>query len=74
MTHYNLVHKFILMPQTMKIPDAKAAVGKEWKRKSLRQSHHGNSKVNSKKDVFLEAKKREKGSPICHIDGHLSSQ
>ena len=30
-THYNLVHKFIHMPQAMKIPDAKAAVDKEWK-------------------------------------------
>ena len=27
--HYNLVHTFIPMPQAMKIPDAKAAVGKE---------------------------------------------
>ena len=31
MTHYNLVHKFILVPQAMIIPDAKAAVDKEWK-------------------------------------------
>ena len=29
MTHYNLVHQFIPMPQAMKIPDAKAAVGKD---------------------------------------------
>ena len=28
--HYNLVHKFIPMPQDMKIPAAKAAVDKEW--------------------------------------------
>ena len=28
--HYNLVHKFIPMPQAMKIPAAKAAVDKEW--------------------------------------------
>ena len=28
--HYNLVQKFIPMPQAMKIPAAKAAVGKEW--------------------------------------------
>ena len=28
--HYNLVHKFILMPQAMKILAAKAAVDKEW--------------------------------------------
>ena len=32
MTHYNLVHKFIPMPQAMKIPDAKAAVDKAWKK------------------------------------------
>ena len=31
--HYNLVHKFIPMPQVMKIPDAKAAVDKEWKKR-----------------------------------------
>ena len=30
MTHYSLVHKFIPMPQAFKIPDAKAAVDKEW--------------------------------------------
>ena len=30
MQHYNLVHKFILMPQAMKLPAAKAAVDKEW--------------------------------------------
>ena len=36
--HYNLVHKFIPMPQAMKIPAAKAAVDKEWEkmRKFLR--------------------------------------
>ena len=28
--HKNLVHKFIPMPQAMKIPAAKAAVDKEW--------------------------------------------
>ena len=32
MTHYNMVHKFILLPQAMKIRDAKAAVGKESKK------------------------------------------
>ena len=30
MNHCNLVHKFILMPQAMKIPAAKAAVDMEW--------------------------------------------
>ena len=28
--HYNLFHKFTLMPQAMKIPAAEAAVDKEW--------------------------------------------
>ena len=28
--HHNLVHKFIPVPQAMKIPAAKAAVDKEW--------------------------------------------
>ena len=28
--HYKLVHKFMPMPQAMKIPAAKAAVDKEW--------------------------------------------
>ena len=35
LSHYNLVHKFIPIPQTLKIPDDKAAVekeGKHWKR------------------------------------------
>ena len=32
MTQYNLVHKFFLLPQAMKIPDAKAAVDKERKK------------------------------------------
>ena len=30
--HYNLVHKFIPMPQAMKIVAAKAAVDKEWEK------------------------------------------
>ena len=30
--HYNLVHTFILMPQAMKIPAAKAAVDNEWEK------------------------------------------
>ena len=30
--HFNLVHKFILLPQAMQIPAAKAAVDKEWEK------------------------------------------
>ena len=32
LSHYNLVRKFILMPKAMKIPDAKAALDKEWEK------------------------------------------
>ena len=31
-SHYNLMHKLIAMLQTLKIPDAKAAVDKEWEK------------------------------------------
>ena len=30
LSHHDVVHKFILMPEAMKIPHAKAAVEKEW--------------------------------------------
>ena len=73
--HYNitiLVHKFIPMPQAMKIPAAKAAVDKEWE-KLEKISAWNLTKVRSKKDVFDEA--RTKGRTfhfaslmdICHL-------
>ena len=39
LSHYNLVQKFEPMPLAMKIPDAKAALGKEWE--NLRKYRHG---------------------------------
>ena len=33
LNHYNLVRKFIPMPQAMKIPDANTAVEKEWEKR-----------------------------------------
>ena len=53
--HYNLVHKFIPMPQAMKIPAAKAAVDKEWE-KLEKISAWNLTKVKSKKQVIDEAK------------------
>ena len=70
--HYNLVHKFIPMPQAMKIPAAKAAVDKEWE--NLEKISAWNlTKVRSKKEVIDEA--RTKGAKvhfaslmdICHL-------
>ena len=70
--HYNLVHKFIPMPQSMKIPAAKAAVDKEWE--TLEKISAWNlTKVRSKKQVIDEA--RTSGATvhfassmdICHL-------
>ena len=70
--HYNLVHKFIPMPQAMKIPAAKAAVDKEWE-KLEKISAWSLTKVRSKKQVIDEA--RTSGATvhfaslmdICHL-------
>ena len=70
--HYNLVHKFILMPQAMKVPAAKAAVEKEWEK--LQKIPVWNlTKARSKKEVIDEA--RTNGAKvhfaslmdICHL-------
>ena len=56
--HYStttLVHKFILMPQAMKIPAAKAAVDKEWE-KLEKISAWNLTKVKSKKKVIDAAR------------------
>ena len=49
MSHYNLVHKFIPMPQAMKI---KAAVDKEWKELETMPSRDL-TKVKSKRKSTL---------------------
>ena len=51
--HYILVHKFIFMPQALKIPVAKAAVNKEWA-KLEKFSAWNLTKVKSKKQVIDE--------------------
>ena len=53
--HYNLVHKFIPMPQAMKIPTAKAAVDKEWE-KLEKISAWNLTKVRRKSEVIDEAR------------------
>ena len=63
--HYSLVHKFIPMPQAMKIPAAKAAVDKEWE-KLEKISAWNLTKVKSKKQVIDEA--RTSGATV-----HLAS-
>ena len=70
--HYKLVHKFIPMPQAMKIPAAKAAMDEEWEKLEKIQAWDL-TKVGSKKEVIDEA--RTKGikvhfaslMDICHL-------
>ena len=72
MTHYNLFHKFIPMPQAIKIPDAKAAVVKELK-KVRDNSGMDKGKVKSKKEGIIEAQRDKKKvhfaalMDICHF-------
>ena len=70
--HYNLVHKFILVPQAMKIPAAKAAVDKE--REKLEKISAWNlTKVRCKKEVIDEARTKDAKvhfaslMDICHL-------
>ena len=75
MTRYNLVHKFIPMPQAMKILDAKAAaVDKEWKKLETTPAWQPDKGIEQKKGGYSGSTKRQKESPLCCIDGHLSSQ
>ena len=70
--HYSLVHKFIPMPQAMKIPAAKASVDKEWE-KLQKIPAWDKTKVSNKSEVIDEA--RTKGikvqfsslMDICHL-------
>ena len=69
--HYNLVHKFIPMPQAMKIPAAKAAVDKEWE-KLEKNPAWDLTKVRSKSEVIDEARTTGAKVHFCLTDGHLS--
>ena len=53
--HYNLVHKFIPLPQALQFSAAKAAVDKEWE-KLEKISAWNLTKVRSKKEVIDEAR------------------
>ena len=64
--HHNLVHKFISMDRAMRIPDAKAAVDKEWEKleklpawqmtrvRSKNRSHSSSTKIAKNSPFYLE--------------------
>ena len=61
LSHSNLVHKFIPMPQALKIPDARAAVEKEWDKLEKILAWQL-TKVRNKNEVIAEA--RNKGHTV----------
>ena len=68
------MHKFIPMLQAMKILDAKAAVEKEWEKlKKVASMATGEGTIH---EICYSGKhnERENESPLCYVDGHLSSQ
>ena len=71
--HCNLVHKFIPMPQAMKIPAAKAAVDKEWE-KLEKISAWNLTKVKSKKSVIDEARTAGASYAVFTEQGSSASQ
>ena len=66
--HYNLAQKFISMHQAMKIPDAKAAVDKEWKKLETLPAWRL-EKVKSKKGGRKGGTEKQQQSSLCIIDG-----
>ena len=70
--NYNLVHKFIPKPQAMQIPDAKAAVRKEWKKLETIPAWDVR-KVKSKKEVIKETQENNNKvhfvslMDLCHL-------
>ena len=71
MNHYSLVRKLIPMPEAMKIPAAKAAVVKEWKKLEKIQAWQL-TQVRNKKEVIDEARNEGRKSSFCPTDGHMS--
>ena len=69
MTHYNMVHKFIPVPQAMKIPDAKGGMEEARDNPSV-----ANGECQEQKGGYSRSTKRQKESPLCYTDGHVSSQ
>ena len=57
--HHNLVHEYILRPQAMQIPAAKAAVDQEWD-KLEKIPAWDLTKVRSKKEVIDEGRRAQK--------------
>ena len=72
LNHQNFVHKFVPMPEAMTLPDAKAAVDKEWETLEKIPARQLTN-VTNKKKLMDEARKEGKTvhfaslMDICHL-------
>ena len=72
LSRYNLVHKFIPMLQAMKMPDAKAAVEKEWEKLEEIPAWQL-TKVKNENEVIAEARNEGRNvhfassMDLCHL-------
>ena len=73
MSHCNLVRKPIPMPQAMTIPDAKAAVDKEWNKLTNFPAWQ-DSKVKSRQEVIEQAQQEGKTGHVCNAFGLMPPQ
>ena len=58
-SHYNLVRKFFLYAPSNEIPDAKAAVGKEWEKLEKMPAWQV-AKVKRKREVIQQSQKEQR--------------
>ena len=73
---WDLLHNFS-MPQVVKIPDAKAAVEKEWNKLETVPLWQLKKRSRAKKKVMKRHQRGTKDkwrSPLFYIDGHMTSQ
>ena len=73
MSHYNMVHKPIPTPTTMKILEARTAVDEDWT-KLQKQPAWDESNVTNNAEVIQRANFEGKTVHFCNIDGLVSSQ
>ena len=73
MSHCNWVHKFIPMPQAMRIPDAKSSSGQGME-EARDDSSMEFGKRQEQKGGYSGSTMRQKESPLCHTDGYMSPQ
>ena len=72
LSHNNLVRKFIPVPQAMKIPDAKAAVEKEWEKLEKIPAWQL-TQVRNTNEVIAEARNEDRKEhfaslmDLCHL-------